>query len=170
MKLFKRSAFILFVCSGIGALACCMLPQTYKGSVSQDSQEALIIHANGREDLIIKVDPKIEGEGDLPYFAWIVSVPTEPDKYELADKSIFEDLFKFSTDYLAPREAFASEGADAGADPFGAPATASDEGIVLGRKVTVGPYDIQPIRGVGENAFKGLNTFMVLGPRPPLVP
>jgi len=131
-----------------------MLPKKYQGSIQQSSQEAVIIHENGQQDLILKVNPQINGKAAPPYFAWIVSVPNEPDSYKLASKTIFKDMYKYSRDYIAP------QGDDFGESDEGSPRGVKAEGVHLSKRVQVGPYHIQPIRGVGENALKGLNKWL----------
>ena len=54
-----------------------------------------------------------------------------------------------------PRSKF--DGVEEAADSAVAPA---EGGVELGRAVSVGPYDIQPVRGVGQNALDGLNNYL----------
>lgn len=143
-----------FLCLVIKSWACCMVPATYKGTIKQDAHEAVLIHDNGREELILRINYRIKGEKMPANFAWVITTPNEPDSYALADKKIFPEMFGLSQRFLAPRYKSENGAKSAKADSKAAP------GIVLGKRVQVGPYDIQPIRGVGPNALKGLNGWL----------
>lgn len=140
--------------------ACCMPPKDYAGRIGQNGQKALLIHHDGREELILGIDyhitPEITADtgkpGPLPpNFAWIITVPNEPDAYAVADIKLFDDLSKF-TESLLPKPRDKDNWSDG---RITAPA-----GVELGKRVQVGPYDIQPVRGVGPGAFDGLNTWL----------
>ena len=139
------------ILSATWAAACCMVPVTYKGSIGQKAQEAVLIHDGTREELVLRINYQITG-GSMPTnFAWVITTPKEPDAYALADAQLFEDMFKLSQQRLVPRPRTKSLDQKADSIP---------EGIELGKRVEVGPYDIQPIRGVGPNALTGLNTWL----------
>ena len=72
-----------------GSLACCMVPRDYKGTISQSAQEAVLIHDGNREELILRINYQITGDKMPDQFAWIVTVPNEPDAYAVADKETF---------------------------------------------------------------------------------
>ncbi|MCE9583903.1 MAG: DUF2330 domain-containing protein [Planctomycetes bacterium] len=129
---------------------CCMVPVTYEGTISQSAQEAILIHDKGREELILRINYKIAGKGLPDSFAWIVTVPNEPDNYAVADAAIFKETFDWA-------EALTSPPKKGDSNNLGEPAPA---GVELGKAVKVGPYDIQPIRGVGEKALEGLNAWL----------
>ena len=60
---FKKIIHLSTVTSAIiFSLACCMLPDSYEGSIQQSSQQGLIVFDNGVEDLILKVSPEISGK------------------------------------------------------------------------------------------------------------
>lgn len=128
---------------------CCMVPKTYTGTISQSAQEALIFHHDGREDLILKINYKISGEKTPDYFAWIVTVPTEPDTYAVAGEKLFEEVFAWANPLV--------EVPTASADLSKALHQGS---IELGKRVQVGPYDIQPVRARGKEALEGLNRWL----------
>jgi hypothetical protein len=83
---------------------------------------------------------------------WVITVPSEPDKYAVADLALFDDLSKL-TEELLPKPRDAANGAVSGG-------VAAPAGIVLGTRVQVGPYDIQPVRALGREALAGLNTWL----------
>ena len=139
--------------AGSPVLACCMLPATYKGSIRQNDHEAVIIHHGGREELVLRIDYKITGKTMPDRFAWVITVPNEPDNYALADAKLFEEMFELSKKLRQPiKKKFGGGFGAGGAGGFG--------GVELGKQVTVGPYDIQPVRGVGANALTGLNAWL----------
>lgn len=141
----------------LSSIACCMLPATYEGTIGQSAQEALVIHADGRQELVLRINYHVEAEksgGELPpYFAWIITVPNEPDHYALADEKLFKDLFAWGNSKVVPQPRQNSKGATLQADII-------PEGVELGERVEVGPYDIQPVRATGMHALNGLNDWL----------
>ncbi len=144
---------IIFTSSAVG-YACCMLPRTYKGTISQKAQEAVIIHADGRQEMVLRINYQISGKTMPGQFAWVITVPNEPDKYQLADRELFPQMFKLS-EHLRPRPR-SSKGSKFEQDGD----SDSKNGVELGQRAVVGPYDIQPVRGVGKNAIDGLNRWL----------
>lgn len=150
--MFRFVTCLLMAClSGSPAMACCMLPATYVGTISQNAHEAVIIHHAGREELVLRIDYKIIGESMPDNFAWVITVPNEPDEYAIADAKLFEEMFVLSEKLRPPSRTKSKRG-------FGGAFGGS--GVELGKQVQVGPYDIQPVRGVGANALTALNTWL----------
>lgn len=135
------------------ASACCMVPVTYAGSIGQEAQEAVMLHADGREELVLRINYRITGKTMPDQFVWVITVPNEPDGYALADPALFKDMFQLSQRLLAPPPP-RSKGRTLECDG------AVPAGVELGERVKIGPYDIQPIRGVGKQALTGLNTWL----------
>ena len=75
----------LTVLGAMGALACCMVPVSYKGRIGQDAQEAVLIHDGDREELVLRINYRITGGAMPDTFAWVITTPQEPDAYALAD-------------------------------------------------------------------------------------
>ncbi|MDH3582676.1 MAG: DUF2330 domain-containing protein [Phycisphaerae bacterium] len=144
---------LLTLISAAIAGACCMVPHDYPGSISQNAHEALILHDQGREELVLRIDYKITGKAAPPTFAWVITVPSEPDAYAIADKKIFKDMDGFAS-MLRPRTPSLN------IFPLADSARPKVDSIELGKRVQVGPYDIQPVRGVGPNALAGLNDWL----------
>ena len=147
----------LFAISVVGLLAlvastpvesCCMVPATYKGTISQSAQEAVIFHADGREELILKINYKITGDTLPDKFAWVITVPNTPDSYEVAGAKLFEEMFPWAEKLVVPP----SKGDD-GKNGRG-------HGLEIGKPVKVGPYTIQPVKALGKEALKGLNDWL----------
>lgn len=160
-------AATVFALAG-SAAACCMVPKDYAGRIGQSGQKALLIHDQGREELILGIDYRITpssaaAEGNTkpdvsaaaampPNFVWVITVPSEPDHYAVADLALFDDLSKLTAELLPPPPRDNSGGRLV---------TASvPQGIELGKRVQVGPYDIQPVRARGREALEGLNTWL----------
>jgi hypothetical protein len=180
MRLLATLVFLVLAAPSPGAL-CCMVPTSFKGTIGQTGQNALIIHHNGREELILGIDyrigpppgdpgmpaalPAVDANGKpidvrpgptgLPEkFVWVITVPSEPDRYQLGEPELFGELRDLTERLMAERLAGRSKGMQAeGAG--GAP-----PGVQLGQRVRVGPYDIQPVRALGLAALEGLNTWL----------
>ena len=154
MKSFPAKATIwamALTLSVTATYACLHLAPTYKGAVGQNTQEAVLIHHNGREELVLGVKYEIEGSESAEKLAWVITVPNEPDAYNVADPKLFEEMFDFSRK-LTPQPKSNTLGPIAlGVQPAG---------VELGKSAAVGPYDIQPVRGVGPDALQGLNDWM----------
>jgi hypothetical protein len=142
-----------------------MVPEAYLGHVGQAEQLALLIHRDGVQDLILGIEYKItpDKDGKMPEkLTWLIALPTEPmeeNGYGLADASLFEELGSLAQDYLVRHLPQPPSKYD-GEDTAEAAPEALANGVELGRAVTVGPYDIQPVRGVGQNALDGLNNYL----------
>ena len=154
--------FVLIVAAIIVSLACCMLPKTYKGSIEQTQQEGIIIYDKGIEDLILKVDPKITGVADLKDLCWLITVPNEPDKYNVCEPDIFRSFYQLKNKHLVRKiEKRKSFGCSEKTNKEKASDAAERiPGVELGTFVQVGDYDIQPVRGVGKHALSGLNKWL----------
>ena len=161
-RLSWMSGLALLVATGV--FACCMVPATYTGSIGQDAHEAVVIHDGDREELVLRIRSRITGETLPSHFAWVVTMPNEPDAYAVAAPELFQDMFDLSCRHVQPKPR-----KNLG---FGC-AAISDlkvDGVVLSQRVRVGPYDIQPVRGVGENALEGLNTWLAANDFPTEAP
>ena len=160
----------LFIQTTEQARACCMVPADFLGDIGQAEQRALLVHREGIEDLILGITYEVtpDANGKLPEkLTWLIALPAEPlekDGYGLADEAIFDELSELARKKLIrklerPRSNTGGI-ADAADDAAEEEPKALANSIELGRAVEIGPYDIQPVRGVGENALKGLNTYL----------
>ncbi len=151
----KISAAVLVTITA-SALACCMVPLSYEGSIGQDAQEAVLIYDEGREDLVLRINYRITGESMPDTFAWVITVPAEPDKYALADEKLFKEMFELARRFVVPAPR-SMPTLSCSAFKMGGRISA---GLEFGERVNVGPYDIQPVRGVGANALQALNGWL----------
>ncbi len=140
------------------AAACCMVPRGYPGSIGQDGQRGILVHRDGREDLLLGIRYRIKGETLPDRFAWVITVPSEPDRYALVDAKEFLDAFTWAAARLAPPPPKDwSLGASRGS--VMAPAAEATP-LDFGRREVVGPYDIQPVRARGLPALGALNEWL----------
>lgn len=144
-----------------------MVPEVFLGDVGQAEQVALLIHREGVQDLTLGIKYEImpDESGNMPEkLTWLIALPSEPfeeDGYGLAESSLFDELSALAEDYLIkhlPRPRSKYDGAEEAAEAAEEAPLAN--GVELGRAVSVGPYDIQPVRGVGQNALNGLNNYL----------
>ncbi len=148
------------------ANACCMVPLDYPGKIGQSQQQAVMLFADGREELILRpvyhIEPDAGEKAALPeQFVWIVTVPNEPDSYGITEDALFGEMAMASRRLLAPpRPKEWNLGCSQSKYMVAPAAAAPGRGIELGTRVQVGPYDIQPVRGVGPEAFEGLNAWL----------
>lgn len=132
------------------ALACIHPPKEYAGSAQQGAQEAIVFWHQGREELVIKNDFRIVPGpgGELPtHLAWVVPVPSAPDHYSVEDVEIFRVLFQAFEERIARDTRGGSKGLPNG-------------GIERLEAVSVGEYDVQPIRATGEEGARALSEWL----------
>jgi hypothetical protein len=130
---------------------CCMVPATYEGTIGQSAQEAVLFHANGREELILKINYRISGKTLPDHFAWVITVPNQPDKYQVADPDIFKKVFEWAEPLVRkPSRSKGKSDQDAG----------DEGGLEIGKPVKVGPYTITPVKALGKKALGKLNDWL----------
>jgi hypothetical protein len=116
----------------------------YSGSLEERAQEAIIIFqalktkGEAMEDLILK----IQVEGKIDHFAWIVPFPTPPETAK-EDAALFQELHQYVEARLAPRRQPAgTKFKDRRVETKSSPEKPVE---VLSRKV-VGTYDVAVVR------------------------
>lgn len=95
--------------------------------IYQPSQKAVILYADGREDLILSV--RYEGSADD--FAWVVPVPSRPN-VEVADPELFWELANLTREPVL----YESDGFLPGMGSYEGP------GVDILEEKVVGPYDV----------------------------
>jgi hypothetical protein len=113
----------------------------------------LIFWDKGQEELVVKINYQIDGRLMPEYFGWVLTVPDEPTTYAVADQSLFDEMRQWL--YPSPRSVPMGSRAPGSAQGGGA-----QSGLVLSQPVSVGPYQIQPIRALGRSALKELNGWL----------
>jgi len=115
--------------------------ETYKGSLEESAQEAVIIFDEGDgeksavEDLILKVSAR----GDTKSFGWVVPFPREP-KAAKEDAKLFEELFNYVEARHEQLRANLSGGMATGKGEEGA------GGVEVLSRQTVGTFDVAVVR------------------------
>ena len=135
------------------ATPCLHQPEGYKGSMVETSQQAIIFFDSetAREELIIRISYEETSDERLSNLAWVVPVPTAPDGYAVESPDVFKEVFDFVEQTKDQLDHEADGGLTWGME---------SDGIELLQKVTVGEYEIQPIRGRGANAGPALNEWL----------
>lgn len=115
--------------------------------IGQKGQQALILHHDGVEELVLKV----EYAGDAaPSLAWIVPVPAAPTDYGTVDTALFDALDEW---VQLRRERPRARAMEKSAPPQAV--------LTLLPPARVGPFEIQPIQVAGETgADAALNAWM----------
>jgi hypothetical protein len=148
--------FAVAVCAAVlsrGPVEACIHgDESFKGSINTDTQEAILFFDKGREELILRADYNIRGLQLPKTVAWVLTLPSEPDAYQTVDSAAFKETMLYSS-----RKTFLAVPSRSPKRERPGEQSVDDVGVELGKKVTVGPYEIQPIRGVGDEAAKGVN-------------
>ena len=134
--------------------------KSYKGSINESSQEAVIIFHDAKrpgdavEDLILKVFVQGKGKEDVKNFAWIVPFPNEPT-VEKEDPKRFEELHNYVERRLAasrPKPKFKGGFGKGGAG-------GALGGVEVLAKKVVGAFDVAIVREKEKGALnKWLDT------------
>jgi hypothetical protein len=132
-----------------------MPPRNYTGSLEEKAQEAIIVFTPGTseksavQDLIIK----IQVEGKVNNFAWVVPLPSKPTTHE-EDAVLFKECFSYVQSRLRPHTKKSGSAKKTDSANEAEPVTPSVE--VLSREV-VGSYDVAIVK---ENAAGALNMWL----------
>jgi hypothetical protein len=131
--------------------------QEYRGSVAEKAQEAIIIFEPGderrsaREDLILK----IQVEGPVREFAWIVTFPGVP-RFDREDPALFQELFRYVQLRLSAG-ARAARDHTAGAVKSAEPASSVAPPVDVIERRVVGSFEVATVR---ENQPGALNDWL----------
>lgn len=143
-RLVLLGALVLLV--GGTALACIHPPRDYKGTVASTAQKAIIFWREGREELILKVNYALKGEGPAPAnLGWVIPVPNKPDSYAVTSPKVFEEAFQLAESYQLP--------------PRG-PTNSLSTNLKV-EKISVGEYNIAVLQARGPDAARELNDWLV---------
>lgn len=137
--------------------ACMMVPKDFEGRISQNRHQAILIHHGNQEELILRINYKITGAKAPSQFAWIITTPTEPSAYHLADANIFSETSRWADRLTQPPRKKRPTARALGALANDAKPAAALE---FGKREVVGPYDIQPVRARGRDALVALNQWL----------
>jgi len=116
--------------------------RAYEGSLEQKAQEAIIVHKDGVEDLILKVTY----QGTPQEFAWLIPFPSVPE-ISRANAELFAELFAYVEHALARGYRWSrkwGKGEDEEAEEVGVE--------VIARK-TVGSYETTTVKETVKGAL-----------------
>jgi hypothetical protein len=139
-------------------------------------QEAIVFWRKGREELILSLSyeanqtdetnedspnakrPAEQGQALPADFAWVIPVPTAPDKYRVADAKLFELADQLAGKFQKPEPKQKFLG---GIGAFGG----GGGGFVVGgvevvQQTRVGEYDITALKGHGPKAATEVNSWL----------
>jgi hypothetical protein len=123
------------------------------GSVEETSQQAIIFWRDGREELILKVDYRLAAQAALPDdLARVLPVPAVPDDYAVVSPQIFKEAFELAQAHQAKKTARG--------DIAALSAEKRDGSVVALTPVTVGEYEITPLKALGADAAGALNRWL----------
>lgn len=117
----------------------------YEGSLEQKAQEAIIIHNDGMEDLILKVTY----QGKAKDFAWLIPFPSIPE-ISRANAELFAELFAYVERSIAREEGWSYKWGKSDEETAEAP-----RGVEIVARKTVGSYETTTVRETTEGALNG---------------
>ncbi|QDU92993.1 DUF2330 domain-containing protein [Lignipirellula cremea] len=131
----------------------------------QAKQRAVLLHANGREDLILSIDVNLNGsEKPVTELGWVITIPSVPEQYSAdVDPKIFDQAQ--AAHLLAARVQSLREVVPAANNlprsySYGGGASGGGyrpKPSIEVQRFDAGPYAIHQIRTVGKNAVEELN-------------
>ncbi len=146
---------------------CCMVPARYEGDVDQSMQQVVVLFDEGTQDMVLRVRPFFREASEPPAsLAWLITVPTPPTSYAVADAAIFDDaralanrLIELADDQRPKPYKFPSiiPMMSAGVDGM---LSVDEQMLDVGEKVEVGPYAITPVTARGGAAVEALNAYL----------
>ena len=148
-----RLLFLLLCFAIVAALpvnACVHTPRTYKGTVTEKTEEALLFHDGVNAHLIIRTNLQASS-GSLPEtMAWVIPLPSLPSHYEEADPALFPELFQVveaaNADHERGISALKQMPQKSGTPPAG---------ILVHPMQVVGSYQVQPIEVLDPKSAGG---------------
>lgn len=144
------------LCVAAPAMACLHPPSGFTGKVEESSQQIIVLHHDGEEELILQVDYKLaKGDKAPEHIAWVVPTPSLPHGYKVEDPKLFRELSGLVKQQDEKPKPKSIGGLRRGR---GVP-----NGLVVHAKVSVGEYEITPLEARGADAGKALNGWLTKG-------
>lgn len=128
----------------------------YKGKILSKGYEGIVLHAKGRQELILNVTASFKGDPkEVGALGWVLALPVVPDRYDASlTPEVFRDASEQMHDLITPparsRRAGPVEFSDGGNHAKSAPQ-------IRVKKIRVGPYTIHQIEVLGGKAVGALN-------------
>ncbi len=145
--LYAVSAFATL--SAVGVAAACIHPETGQPGVRAQAQEYAVVHARGRQTLLISTQLTLADGAAVPQaLSLVTATPSLPDVYQTGDPALFDDLFGWFN------PSFSNGPSRGGVDGPGS------DGVEVLPRVEAGPYGITPIMASGAEGATALNNWL----------
>jgi len=139
----------LAILSTAGVAAACIHPETGQPGVRAQAQEYTVVHARGRQTLLISTQITLADGAAVPQaLSLVTATPTLPDVYQTGDPALFDDLYGWFN------QALSNDPVRGGADGPGS------NGVEVLPRVEAGPYGITPIMASGAEGATALNNWL----------
>jgi hypothetical protein len=122
--------------------------------VTQRGQQLLVLHADGEQHLVIRID--YATGAPVEKIGIVVPVPAVPTAYGTASAELFDQLDKWVRLRRVIRQPMPRSTGSQSAAP-----RERAQSVVLLEPARAGPYHIQPIQGRGAGAVRGINEWLV---------
>jgi hypothetical protein len=125
-------------------------------ALSQKGQQALIIHHEGHEDLVMAFE--VSASAPLSSLAWIIPVPSVPDSYGTASPNLLGAVAKWTSLRRVVTRRMNIRAKGRGASP--AAASPTSQALQVLPTAEAGPYAIQPLKATGNAGVAALGKWM----------
>lgn len=125
-------------------------------ALSQKGQQALIIHHEGHEDLVMAFE--VSASAPLSSLAWIIPVPSVPDSYGTASPNLLGAVAKWTSLRRVVTHRMNVRAKGRGASP--AAASPTSQALQVLPTAEAGPYAIQPLKATGNAGVAALGKWM----------
>jgi len=140
----------IMLLGSIGIATACLHPESGQPGVRAQAQEYVVVHARGRQTLLISTQITIPDGATAPQrLSLVTATPSLPDVYETGDPALFDDLYEWFNPSL-------SSGSGRG-DVDGP----GGNGVEVLPRVQTGPYGITPIMASGAEGATALNAWLM---------
>ncbi|MCC6445697.1 MAG: DUF2330 domain-containing protein [Armatimonadetes bacterium] len=141
VKRWGTALCLLWLAGAVSADGILFPSQGSRRDISEPEQKAFIRFQEGKEDLVIQATYK----GDARDFAWVVPVPSRPEKVEAFKSALFQELSRLTSDSRGSKSMSAGGfggGADSGA-------------VTLLERKQAGIYDVSVLAAQDPEALIG---------------
>ena len=149
--MFRLLFLLLCLTAAVSPVSACVhTPRTYKGTVTEKTEEALLFHDGVNAHLIIRTNLQATS-GSLPEtMAWVIPLPSLPSHYEEVDPALFPELFQ-----VVEKASEAHERSIFALKQRTKTAETAPPGILVHPMQVVGSYQVQPIEVLDPKSAGG---------------
>ena len=144
--------------------ACLHPEEEFKYPIKAGAQRGLVYFDNGYQHMVVRPGYKVDAEGltvkndaveGFTSLAWVIPLPSLPDRYEEASEEMFTELDEFT-------QAYETVGRNSADSPRENRHSLEDQnsGAEFLEPVKVGSYTIQPVKAHGEIGGLELNGWL----------